>query len=337
MSIEYLEEAQKFSKQKLLQLKEFLNDASSLIDSKACVYATGSFGRLEAGHHSDLDLFIVSKSEPNDKQNSRRMLSRIDEIKLQHHLIAAVERINLPEFDGDGKFLGCHTVEEFVKYLGGPEDDYHNALTGRLLLLLESRPLIGDHVYHELISEVLDKYFVDFKSNSDDFTPAFLFNDILRMWRTFCVNYEYNRKKDNSKDKIKNLKLKYSRMLTCYSAIIYLLHIYSSNERVLMDDVKSMILMTPTDRIVFVREGLSGGECGNHEPIVDNIDRVLSEYAEFLKFTHQREEDVIRIFEEEPQKWKDRSYKFGEHMELVLNSIGRPGEKSSKLFRLVLI
>src|SRR5258708_26171175 len=43
------------------QLQKRLKDAEELAAGKACVYATGSFGRGEASKHSDLDLFIVGR------------------------------------------------------------------------------------------------------------------------------------------------------------------------------------------------------------------------------------------------------------------------------------
>lgn len=61
-------------------------------------------------------------------------------------------------------------------------------------------------------------------------------NDILRPWRTFCVNYEARTSTDPprqmAKRRLKNYKLKHSRLLTCYSGLLYLLAMYSSKETV---------------------------------------------------------------------------------------------------------
>lgn len=45
------------------ELQKELQEAEKLVLRKACVYATGSFGRVEASEHSDLDLFIVGEEE----------------------------------------------------------------------------------------------------------------------------------------------------------------------------------------------------------------------------------------------------------------------------------
>ena len=84
--------------------------------------------------------------------------------------------------------------------------------------------------------------------------PAFLTNDILRLWRTFCVNYEAGTEREpedkKAKGKLKNYKLKHSRMLTCYSAILWLLAIYAKKNSVSRDDAFAMTGMTPTERLV---------------------------------------------------------------------------------------
>ena len=194
----YIEFAREGTLRRLEELRIKLADAESLISGKACVYATGSFGRLEAGPHSDLDLFIVVDETKNVEGVKVRQLDGIEEIRLKYKLIMAGKKCQIADFDGGGKYLESHTIEAFVKDLGTREEDYNNTLTGRLLLLLESRPLLGEDLYGHLLNNVIDAYFGDFEGNERNFLPAFLTNDILRMWRTFCVNYEQSRKKGGS-------------------------------------------------------------------------------------------------------------------------------------------
>ncbi|WP_348524690.1 nucleotidyltransferase domain-containing protein [Paracoccus marinaquae] len=336
----YLSTARDFSSKKLESVKKSLSSAEKLFGQRVCVYATGSYGRLEAGPSSDLDLFIVSDMIEKKSENGpkiERRLSGIDEIKLQYHLISCVEENELPAFDGDGKYLSCHTFEEYVKYLGGPDDDAKNSLTGRLLLLLESKPLLGVAEYDRLIGHVIEKYFLDHSANPKKFVPAFLFNDILRMWRTFCVNYEYKRKSGSAETKIKNLKLKYSRMLTCYSALLFLLDAYSRNETVNQNDVRDMISKTPTERLLAVSGNCNYLDEASREIVVSSLSRALSDYSEFLEFMHDDNNSTSIQAVEVHEEWRGKSYQFGEAMELALSSIGRMDGKSSVLYRLVLI
>ena len=198
-----------------------LKAAEALVKGKACVFATGSFGRREAGPHSDLDLFIVGKrdGEPGRNHTEGSLLKPLDEICVKVDLIEATRELGIPEFSDDGRYLTHYSVHEFTKTLGTPEDDVTNTFTARLLLLLESCPLLESRVYDEVTEEVIAAYWRDYEDHKADFMPAFLANDILRLWRTFCVNYEARTERvpdlKKAKGKLKNYKLKHSRLLTC--------------------------------------------------------------------------------------------------------------------------
>ena len=171
---------------RILTLRTELRETEERCARKACVYATGSFGRREASQHSDLDVFIVGKVD----DNSERLLKRLDEICIKADLIEVTRKLAIPEFSGDGRYLEHYTVRELTGTLGTPEDDVTNTFTARLLLLLESCPLLEPTVYTDITGQVIAAYWGDFEDHKMDFMPAFLANDILRLWRTFCVNYE---------------------------------------------------------------------------------------------------------------------------------------------------
>ena len=240
---------------RLHELTSRLQAAESFAAGKACVYATGSFGRGEASAHSDLDLFILGKSR---RDGNESLLKRLDEICIKAELIQVTRELQIPEFSGDGRYLSHYSVKDFTKTLGTPEDDVTNTFTARLLLLLESRPLVEPAVYEDLLEEVLEAYWRDYPDHKNDFMPAFLANDILRLWRTFCVNYEARTERvpdsQKAKGKLKNYKLKHSRLLTCYSAILSLLAVYRQKKTVTPTDCLSIIHRTPTERLEWLLE-----------------------------------------------------------------------------------
>jgi hypothetical protein len=82
--------------------------------------------------------------------------------------------MNFPEFSGDGRYLDHHTVTDFTKTLGTAEDDVANTFTARLLLLLESHPLLETIVYQEIVEEVIAAYWGDYEDHRNTFMPAFL-------------------------------------------------------------------------------------------------------------------------------------------------------------------
>jgi hypothetical protein len=245
----------------------------------------------------------------------------------------ATRKLNFPDFDGDGKYLGHYSVDEFTKSLGKPEDDANNTLTGRLLLFLESRPLLGDSLYYDIIDEVIAAYWRDYEDHKTDFTPAFLANDILRLWRTFCVNYEARtaRTPDEHKvkGKIKNYKLKHSRMLTCYSALLYLLATYAREGTVSPKQASDMTKLTPTQRLEWLKKQPELLEARG------TITDLILQYERFLENTSRGDNALKEIFSD-PQKsaaCMAESYKFGDMMFKALYAIGR----ETKLFRLIAV
>jgi predicted nucleotidyltransferase len=287
-----------FANSKLEELREKLAGAQKIILGKACVYATGSFGRGEASAHSDLDLFIVGKvgEETNnvDKGVRRRSLSRLDEICLKAELIKNARAMGFPEFSQDGRYIVHFSVDELIKALGTPEDDAYNTFTARMLLLLESRPVSGEVVYHEIVSDVVAGYWRDFEDHSASFVPAFFANDVLRYWRTLCINYEVGRtptpEREKAKSKLKNYKLRHSRMLTCYSALLYLLDVHRENGTVTPENCIRMIALNPIQRIEALKERRHG------DIVTERVELLLNQYEIFLQETNNMEETMIQKF-----------------------------------------
>lgn len=335
MSSLYLFSARERAQERLLQIINDLIDANRSFGQRACVYATGSFGRLDAGPESDLDLFIVLETDTGEPEKS--LLNAVDEIKLKSELIRVAEKNEVAKFDGGGRFLTSHTIGSFTRWLGSSEDDSRNTLTGRLLMLLESKPLIGNLIYHKTIDLVVDKYFRDYAGHEDDFVPSFLFNDIIRMWRTFCVNYEFYRKEGDSRNKIKNLRLKFSRMLTCYSGIVYLMAIYARDSRVQPDDVRAMIAISPTERL----QAISTLDFGFGEDfsiqLLEFVDSALTNYSGFLELTHQGSRKSVKLYSENETLWWERSYDFGHSLSAIIDLLGKVSPEADRLRRLILI
>lgn len=330
----YLTKARVEAELRLRKIISDLQEAEALVDGNACVYATGSFGRLEAGKLSDLDLFVVVDTAAN---GGKKLLDDVDEIKLKYQIIRVAEDNNLPKFDGGGRFLASHTVISYTEWLGSNEDDYRNTLTGRMLLLLESQVLIGQDIYNKTIQNVISKYFRDFEGHEANFLPSFLFNDILRMWRTFCVNYEFYRREGDSRNKIKNLKLKFSRMLTCYSAIIYLLAVYAKNNTVRPSDVREMITITPTARLERVADSAFWSEGKDCSAILQTVQQTLDSYSQFLELTHQEKKKAAKEYDANELEWRERSYAFGECLSNLVDLLGVTSDEAGRLRRLIII
>ena len=335
MSDLYLFSARELARARLQQITNDLIGADEAFGHKACVYATGSFGRLDAGPESDLDLFIVIETDAQAPE--KPLLNAVDEIKLKYEIIVAAEKNEVAKFDGGGRFLTSHSIGSFTKWLGSDEDDFRNTLTGRMLMLLESKPLIGNVTYRKTIDLVIAKYFRDYAGHENEFVPSFLFNDIIRMWRTFCVNYEFYRQEGASRNKIKNLKLKFSRMLTCYSGIVYLMAVYARDGRVQPDDVRAMIAISPTERLESIASDDFGITRDIAAPLQEAVETALRGYSEFLALTHQGSKSAVKIYNTDEAMWREKSYAFGRCLSTMIDRLGEVSAKADGLRRLILI
>lgn len=302
------------STERVQSLQAELKNAETLCDAKACAYITGSVARGEASAHSDLDIFIVSRGTVQDPY-----LTRLDEILVKADLIQATKKLGFPPFSGDGEYLTRHIAEELTGALGKPHDDVNNTFTARLLLLLESKPLLGKAAYDQVISDVISAYWKDYPDYKTDFQPAFLANDILRMWRTFCVNYEARTQsippEKKAKRKLKNYKLKHSRLLTCYSALLFLLAVFVEKETVTPEDVQEMVSHTPTERLEVLLK--SARWAGAHAPLRELIDR----YEEFLRSTDYPEDQIVSKLLDGSLRLKFDN-RFGDLVRDAMDSIG---------------
>jgi hypothetical protein len=168
-----------------------------------------------------------------------------------------------------------------------------------------------------------------------DFVPAFLLNDILRMWRTFCVNYEFYRKEGDSREKIKNLKLKFSRMLTCYSGVIYLLATFAKSRTATPDDVEAMVALSPTERLEKITESDFWSDTGTPQNIEDVVQEALSLYSDFLDLTHQKK--AAKLYTQDESAWREKSYAFGRGLSNLIDLLGAKSADAGRLRRLITI
>ena len=210
-----------YSKTRLHELKNRIAKIPGISDyTNLTAFGAGSFARHEASEYSDIDMFFLCKGEREDLSTPHTR-----ELRLFGNLIGIIEAMGFPNFSNDCEYLEILHSPAILDNMGMPTDDYKNYFTVRMLLLLESKCLFGEANYNDIISEIISSYFRDSPDHKETFQPIFLLNDICRFWKTLLMNYESKRgasqytDAQKTKQKVKNFKLKFSRMTTCFASI----------------------------------------------------------------------------------------------------------------------
>lgn len=308
-----------YSLDRLRQLGEKLDPVRPLLEGHSlCVYATGSYGRLEAWRGSDIDLFFLYDGASEDGR-----LPWTTFLRLAARLIDATEEMGFPPFSGDGRYLELQYIRDMERVLGSPRDDSLNAFTARMLLLLESQPLSDAAIYERLLEQIIGFYYRDFADHADDFLPIFLINDILRFWRTLTLNYEHHRLKlldlvgaelerKKAESALKNYKLKVSRAATCFSMVASLT---AEPTPVRGETVFDICRMTPSVR--FERLRSHGSKTAQ---VLDELD---AGYDEFLSSVQRDEEVVLSEFADDQYRREalGRAARYGDLIYELLDAV----------------
>lgn len=262
-----------------------------------CVFAAGSLGRFETGRVSDLDVFFIC--DGRGRRSTTRSISRLDEIQVISDLIKVNDALQLPPFSGDGRYLKIHEVSDLINATGDSRDDSENLFTTRLLLLLESKPLSNEVLYAEAIDRVMENYFRDGRGKRD-FKPLFLLNDILRYWRTLCLNYERDRAEPGKAWWKRNLNLKFSRKLTVFSTVLAIIAKGISTPR----SFHQIAGKVPLQRLAFALDAIGDGA------LLPEFRAVLDDYEEFLAAKSHSEleakdDGVVPLFSARAQRFDD--------------------------------
>jgi hypothetical protein len=315
-----LEARREQSEKGLQDIRAALAPAASLFAAnRVALYVTGSFGRLEARYPqgSDLDVFFVYMTEDRDPETD---LSRLVWFELIATVINAARELKFEPFSRDGAFLKPHNVFRLGSELGSRHEDAENGFTARLLLLLEGRYLANADLYSAVLLEAIGFYYDDFPDKRERFRPYALLNDILRYWRTLCLNYEHQRGRKRraagddeaqlaiftAESALDNLKLRYSRLALCFSMIALLV---SEPQGIPPERIRELCAIAPTDRWT---EAAKRDSSGGAEAIAVVI---LERYEEFLALVADEEQVLARLQDQDERRaLRVRATEFGDRV-----------------------
>ena len=244
----------------------------------------GSYARREATKGSDVDLFFLVMDDEDSAVNQHQSRFR--------QFLKTELKMKLPA--RRSVFEKPLAVKQIYK-IGGLNDD-NETLTRRMLLLLEGEWVFNERAFHQVRKTLLEKYL--YYELGKDKICLFLLNDIIRYWRTICIDLEH-KTHDNGKSRgIRLIKLRFSRMLLYVSGVLTIGEGHGLSSE---DKMESLLLLFgehPIERIQSV--------------VGDKAESILELYAKFLQALNTPEIREALREAGETQAFKDMSAMAGD-------------------------
>lgn len=183
---------------------ELFGDRQDLI-----IGVNGSVARREYTSGSDIDHFFLYVNDVSSQD--------VDLSGEEYEFRKALEFKGLKMPASGGVFEGALNADKLLTPIGG-DDDTNKTLTRRMLFLLEGEWIFNQGVFEDLRVKLISQYVAD--SLEHDKLALYLLNDIIRYWRTICIDFEHKTSGGKKPRALRLAKLRMSRMLLCFAGMV---------------------------------------------------------------------------------------------------------------------
>ncbi|MCJ7655105.1 MAG: hypothetical protein MUO97_07395 [Dehalococcoidia bacterium] len=204
-----------------------------------CIAVAGSYGRLEASELSDIDLFIVH-DDIIDKRKADILRERA---------LLEIRSLCISVPNPRGVFVEPSHLGTLIENIGSFDDPVRQ-LSQRMLLLMESRPLYNGNFFRNAIKKLINRY-CEYVVYNPEKEFVVLLNEVIKYFRTICLNYQFTFWRENEQWPIRNLKLRHSRIVM-YGGLLLLVLNASKYGRAKCNYLEEHISFTPLENICHV-------------------------------------------------------------------------------------
>jgi hypothetical protein len=200
-------------------------------DEDVSLVLMGSWGRSEVTSGSDDDFMLLVQGDA--RMDVRPSLAEVKTV--------------LDRAPGDQGIFGEPVSSRRIIEKIGLEDDSNSNLSRRMLFLLESCYATREDIYDLVREELLDRY-LD-QSVKHYRPPRFLLNDVVRYWRTMCVDFAGKERAGPEKWGLRNAKLRTARKVLFAGGLLPVFQCATLRADEMPAFLRASLAMPPVDRI----------------------------------------------------------------------------------------